>query len=127
MSEQMTSLPANARVASDGRGIATLDATGVGAALAAELGATLGAVDGATLTGACDGAVVAPEVHAERVMARAAIAAAAVRNERMQELLHETLEWFHTLGWAQVAPPPRRDPAAYHRAGFMGTIQRPRP
>jgi hypothetical protein len=58
------------------------------------LGAALAAVDGATLAGATDGAVVAPEVHAERVMARTAIATAAVRNERMQELLHKTLEWF---------------------------------
>jgi hypothetical protein len=85
-------------VAFDGSGITALDAAGVGAALAAELGATLGAVDGATLTGAWDGAVVAPEVHAERVMARTAIAAAAVRNERMQVLLHETLERFTHWG-----------------------------
>jgi hypothetical protein len=83
-------------VAFDGSGIKALEGAALGATLAAALGATLATTDGVTLAGGCVGAVVALPEQAERVMARTAIAAAAVRDERMQELLHETLDGSHT-------------------------------
>jgi hypothetical protein len=62
-----------------------------GAVLAAVLGATLAGALGATAEGAMLGAagdgVVAAVVQADRVMANAATAVAAVRNERMRDLL----------------------------------------
>src|ERR1022692_1226537 len=109
MSEQITSLPAKARVALEGSATATLDAAGVGAALAGVLGAGVGAADGATLAGAWVGAVVAAPVHAETVMASTAIAAAAVRNERIDDLLQER-GWvgLHARRRPGKASPPRR-------------------
>ena len=88
MSEQITSLPSKMSEpegtgTSDGATLAGTD----GVTLAGADGATLATLAGAVLAGGWVGAVVALPEQAETVIARTAIAAPAVRKERIGELL----------------------------------------
>jgi len=119
MSEQITSLPGKIKVPEPIE-IAAVEAAGVGAALAGALlcagvAATDGAADGAGVTGATVGALVAADVQADRVMAATASAVAAVRNERMQDLLQEHAELF------DAGVTPGRLPA--HQEGMQRITQ----
>src|SRR5450755_1341554 len=130
ISEQITSFPARVRAALDGSGITAEEGAALGAVLAAVLGAVLAATDaGARLAGAALGAdVVADVLQAETVMARTASAAAAVRNERMQDLLQETRLSCLTLECVLGRPPhPADTGCSVAPAGACVPTSGPRP
>ena len=104
---------------------AAVGAALAGAVLATGVAATDGAADGAGVAGATVGALVAAEEQADRVMAATASAVAAVRNERMQDLLQEHAELFDVGSLPGDSPLTRRGCSVAPRLANAYLLTRP--